>query len=88
MRHLVMQRLRAAEPAEQVVETMAMEGEHQKERGNSQQLNGNTLKEVVVEEHYADSEHHRTAEEDHGKEGYTKYVLGKPREVVVAAAIL
>lgn len=83
-----MQTLLAVEPAEQVVEMMAMVGEHQKARGNSQQLNGNTLKEVVVEEHYADSEHHRAADEGDGKEGYKKFVLGKPREVAVAVAIL
>lgn len=81
------------EREEQVVETMATVGEHQEALGNSQQLNGNNLlKEVVVEEQYADSEHHRVAEVDHGKEGYTKFDLGKLREdgveVVVVVAIL
>lgn len=79
-----MQTLLAVEPAEQVVEMMAMVGEHQKARGNSQQLNGNTLMEEVGEEHYADSEHHRAADEGDGKEGYKKFVLGKPKEVAVA----
>jgi len=48
------------------------------------------MKGVVVEEHYADSEHQQAAEVDDGKEGYTKFDLGKPREdgVEVVVAIL
>lgn len=78
-----------AEPAKLVVEMMVVVGEQWKALGNSQQLNGNTWKGVAVEEHYADSEHHQAVEEVDGKEGYTKFVLGKTREVaVVVAAIL
>lgn len=48
------------------------------------------MKGVVVEEHYADSEHHRAAEVDDGKGCYTKFDLEKPREdgVEVVVAIL